>query len=133
MLCVHSTLGFPGGSVVKNLSANARDPGSIPGSGRSLEEEMAAHSRILAWEIPWQAPVHRVRKSWTRLSTGAHVGITFGLPQCGVCHQTPFFSCVLLICTSVGDHLFVFWFLHMYIRMPPYTYILIRMHTLCLT
>ena len=32
------TLGFPGGAVVKNLSANtrdARDVGSIPGSERS--------------------------------------------------------------------------------------------------
>ena len=27
-------LGFPGGTVVKNLSANARDTGLIPGSGR---------------------------------------------------------------------------------------------------
>ena len=26
---------------------------SIPGLGRSLEEEMATHSSILAWEIPW--------------------------------------------------------------------------------
>ena len=29
--------GFPGGSVVKNLPANAEDAGSIPGLGRSLE------------------------------------------------------------------------------------------------
>ena len=29
---------FPGGSVVKNLPANARDPGLIPGSGRSPGE-----------------------------------------------------------------------------------------------
>ena len=28
-------LGFPGGSVVKNLPANTGDAGSIPGSGRS--------------------------------------------------------------------------------------------------
>ena len=28
------TLGFPGGSVVKNLLVNAGDLGSIPGSGR---------------------------------------------------------------------------------------------------
>ena len=28
--------GFPGGSVVKNLPANAGDVGLIPGSGRSL-------------------------------------------------------------------------------------------------
>ena len=29
-------LGFPGGSVGKNPPANAGDPGSVPGSGRSL-------------------------------------------------------------------------------------------------
>ena len=29
------------------------DARSIPASGRSLEEEMAAHPSILAWEIPW--------------------------------------------------------------------------------
>ena len=50
--------GFPGGSVVKNLPANAgdaRDMSLIPGSGQEdpLEEEMAPHSSILAWEIPW--------------------------------------------------------------------------------
>ena len=44
--------GFPGGSAVKNPPANAGDTGSIPGSGRSLEEGMATDSRILAWEIP---------------------------------------------------------------------------------
>ena len=32
---------------------DAGDMGSIPGLGRSLEEEMATHSRILAWRIPW--------------------------------------------------------------------------------
>ena len=42
--------------VVKNQPANTgdvRDVGSIPGSGRSLEEGMAAHSSILAWRTPW--------------------------------------------------------------------------------
>ena len=41
-----------------NPPANAgdtRDMGSIPGWGRSLEKEMAAHSSILAREIPWTA------------------------------------------------------------------------------
>ena len=46
-------LGFPGGSVVKNLPANPGDVGSIPGWGRSLEREMATHCSILAWKIPW--------------------------------------------------------------------------------
>ena len=47
--------GFPGGSVVKNLPANAGDMGSIPGSGRSPGEGNTTHSSILAWRIPWTA------------------------------------------------------------------------------
>ena len=39
--------------VVKNLPANSRDIRRIPGLGRSLEEEMATYSSIVAWEIPW--------------------------------------------------------------------------------
>ena len=35
------------------MSVNAGGTGSIPGSERSLEKEMATHSSILAWEIPW--------------------------------------------------------------------------------
>ena len=48
--------GFPGGSVVKNLPANAadaRDMGSIPRLGRSPGGGLATHSTILSWEIPW--------------------------------------------------------------------------------
>ena len=47
---------FLGDAVVKNLPANAGDPGDvglIPGSGRSPGEGMATHSSILAWRIPW--------------------------------------------------------------------------------
>ena len=44
---------FPGGSVVKNLPANAGDEGSIPESGRSPGGRNATHSSVLAWEIPW--------------------------------------------------------------------------------
>ena len=49
------SLGFPGGSVVKNLPAKARDVGSIPGMGRSPRKgnDSLASSSILAWEIPW--------------------------------------------------------------------------------
>ena len=49
---------------MKSLPANAGAEGSIPGSGRSLEKEMAPHSSILAWEFPqtgaWWATVHGV-------------------------------------------------------------------------
>ena len=34
-------------------ACSAGDMGLIPGSGRSLEKEMATHSNILAWRIPW--------------------------------------------------------------------------------
>ena len=39
--------------MVKNLPANAGDPGLISGSGRYLKKEMATLSSILAWRIPW--------------------------------------------------------------------------------
>ena len=38
--------------MVKNLPANARDMGSL-GQEDPLEKEIAAHSSVLAWEIPW--------------------------------------------------------------------------------
>ena len=46
-------MGFPGGSALKNLPANAGDAGSIPESGRAPGEEMATHSSLPAWEVPW--------------------------------------------------------------------------------
>ena len=49
-------LGFPGGTVVKNLPANAgdaRDEGLILSWEGPLEQEMATHSSILGWKISW--------------------------------------------------------------------------------
>ena len=68
--------GLPGGEVIKNPPANAGDREmQVQSLGREdpLEEEMATHSSILAWEISrdrgtWWAVVHRVTKSRTRLS-----------------------------------------------------------------
>ena len=45
--------GFPGGSVVKNLSAKQETQVLSLGQEDSLEEEMATPSGILTWEIPW--------------------------------------------------------------------------------
>ena len=39
--------------MVKNLPVHAGDAGSSPGLGTSLEQEMATHSSILAWRMPW--------------------------------------------------------------------------------
>ena len=46
-------MGFPAGSDSKEPACNAKDPGSILGQKDPLEKEMATHSSILAWEIPW--------------------------------------------------------------------------------
>ena len=47
--------------MVKASAYSEGDPGSIPGSGRSLEKEMATHSSILAWKIPWTEEPDRLQ------------------------------------------------------------------------
>ena len=49
----YSILGFPGGSVVKNLPAMQEMQVQPLGQEDPLEESMAAHSSILAWRILW--------------------------------------------------------------------------------
>ena len=46
-------MGFPGGSVVKNTPANARDATSIPGLGRSSGEGNGNPLQYSCWGIPW--------------------------------------------------------------------------------
>ena len=55
--------------VVKNLPANAGDVGSIPGSGRSPEEEIATHSCIIAWEIPWTEELGELQSMGSQRAT----------------------------------------------------------------
>ena len=49
-------MGFYNGSVVKNLPAMQETQDMqvrSPGQEDPLEEEMATHSSVLAWKIPW--------------------------------------------------------------------------------
>ena len=39
--------------MVKNVAANAGDPGWICGLGRFPREGNGYHSSVLAWRIPW--------------------------------------------------------------------------------
>ena len=48
-----SSLGFPGGSVVKNPRAKQETQVQSLGQEDALEKGMAPHSSILAWRIPW--------------------------------------------------------------------------------
>ena len=67
---LQNILGFPGGLVVKNLPANARDirdADSIPGVGRSPGEGNGNPLQSSYLENPmdrgtWQATVHKVTK-----------------------------------------------------------------------
>ena len=45
--------GFPGGSEVKHPPAMQEMQVQFLGQEDPLEKEMATHSSILAWEIPW--------------------------------------------------------------------------------
>ena len=65
--------GFPGGSLVKNPPANARNAGTIPGLERSPGEgngNPLQYSRLenLMDRGAWRATVHGAAKSWTQLS-----------------------------------------------------------------
>ena len=63
MPCI-SMVGFPGGTVVKESPANAADArnvGSISGLGNCLLEEIATHSSVFAWKIPWTEEPGRVQ------------------------------------------------------------------------
>ena len=70
-------LGFPRGSVVKNLPArarNVRDPGSVPESGRSPGGGNGNPLQYSCLKNPMdkgacQAAIHGAAKSQTRLST----------------------------------------------------------------
>ena len=46
-------MGFPCGSVVKNLPIKQEVQVQSLGQEDLLEKEMATHSSILAWRIPW--------------------------------------------------------------------------------
>jgi len=85
-------LGFPGGSVVKNLPVMRETCVWSPGRGNPLEESIATYSSILAWRIlmdrgAWWATVHVVTKSQTRqrLSTASDVNLFIASIQCLAC------------------------------------------------
>ena len=50
-IIVSCIMGFPGSSNGKESACEARS--LIPGREDPLEKEMATHSRILTWRIPW--------------------------------------------------------------------------------
>ena len=94
-----------GGSDSKASAYNEGDPGSIPGWGRSSGEGSGSPLQDSCLENPmdggtWEATVHGVAQSRTRLSDFTHTSDTQGWrePLCGAGHFCPrprvFFPCV---------------------------------------
>ena len=84
VICYTSIIsGFPGDSVVKNPPATAgdvRDTGLNPGSERSPEKEMAAHSSILAWRTPWTEEPGKLQSTWSqRVDTTKHACMSINI------------------------------------------------------
>ena len=87
-----SSVGFPGGSVVKNPHANARDTGSIPRWGRSRREGNGTPLQYSCLGNPmdreaWSATVRGSQKSQTQLSM-FYCNVLGQLAQYSKCNQT---------------------------------------------
>ena len=66
----------------KESAHNAGDAGSTTGWEDPLEEEMAVHSSIFAWEIPWTEEPGRLQWDMIELlSTQAHKHAHTGTSQ----------------------------------------------------
>ena len=112
-------MSFPGGSVVKNLPANAREVGWIPRSGRS---PTGGNGNSLQYSCldnsmdrgAWWAEVHGVAKSWRRLSTQAHKHSYIQSKQfhckvyqsTNICRGSSFTSCQIWNLTQTRNHSF---------------------------
>ena len=60
-ICSHSPLDFPGSTDSKVSACNAETWVQPPGQEDLLEKEMATHSSILAWKIPWMEEPGRLQ------------------------------------------------------------------------
>ena len=52
--------------MIKNPPASAGDSGSISGQEDPREKEMATHSSILAWKIPWTEEPGGLKSMWSQ-------------------------------------------------------------------
>ena len=110
-----STWDFPGGSDGKASDYNVGSQGSIPRSGRSPGEGMAAHSSTIAWKIPRKEKPGRLQSMGSqRVRHDWAIPLSFFLlsfPLYIECHLQRWassltsVSIVFLICKSGGTGL----------------------------
>ena len=118
-------MGFLGGTLVRNLLANAGDSGEAGWTPRSGKSPGVGHGKLLQYSCLenstnrgtcW-AKVHGVTKSRTRL-------ITTNKCQCRVTQQL-FFLLIMLVHYSI---ILVFSLLYSYLTERPYVYLLLFDH-----
>ena len=99
---------------VKNLPAVQETRVRLLGREVPLEKEMAIHSSILAWRIPWTEKPGRLQSMWSRRATNTFI---FSSPP----YQSPclFFSLVM-ICSLLPPSLFFFSFLSFFLFLLRY-------------
>ena len=115
-------MGFPGGSVIKNLPANAGDMGLIPrwgrspgeGNGNPLQYSCLGNSMDRG---AWQATVHGAAKELDPTYTTTSVHPTRETQASPCLYQSPHFSCILF------SHLFLER-AHLCLSSPPSPYVL---------
>ena len=78
-ICKILHLSFLGGSVGKNSPANTEDS-SILSQEYPLEEDMATHSSILAWKIPWTEEAGGLQHTESQ-GVGYHRGTDTHIPS----------------------------------------------------
>ena len=61
-------MGFPRGSIIKNLLANQETQVQSLGREDPLKKEMATHSNIVAWKIPWTEEPGRLQSMGSKKS-----------------------------------------------------------------
>ena len=68
LLLLFMTAGLPGDLAVKNMPAKQQMKFQSLGQKDPPEKEMATHSNILAWEIPWTEDPGRLQPLGSRKS-----------------------------------------------------------------
>ena len=84
-MSVFFLLGFPGSSVVKNLSANAGtagDSGSIPRSGRSSREGKVTHPSLITRINSWTEKSGRLQSMGLQSQTQLSIHALLFLLEC---------------------------------------------------
>ena len=82
---------FPGGSDGKIICLQCGRPGFDPWVGKiPLEKEMAAHSSIVAWKIPWTEEPGRLQSMGSQRvghdrATSLSLSVSSGFIHVGVC------------------------------------------------